>query len=504
MKQAILSVFFISLSTFLFLLVISKLFLKKKNNNKKSPPSPPSIPIIGHLHLVKKPIHRALQNIAQNYGPIVALKFGSRPVVVVSSPSAIEECFTTNDIVFANRPRLLMGKHLNYNNTTIATASYGPLWRELRRVSVIEFFSTVKLNTYLGIRQEEIKILLKNLFQGLSKGFRRVKMMSRLSELSFNIVMRMVAGKRYFGTEVEDYQEAKEFRGLVREIFDISGASNLGDFLSFFRLIDFQNMEKSMVALHKKYDLFLQRLVDERRSKRGGKTKTLVDTMLSLQESESQNFTDDIIKGMILTLLLAGTDTSSATIEWAMSLLLNHPEVLKKARAELDNCVGHERLAEESDLSKLQYLQCIVNETLRLFPPAPILGLHESSDDCTVGGFDVPGGTMLIANAWAIHRDPKVWDDPTSFRPERFEGGESKAYTFVPFGTGRRQCPGAGLANRVVNLSLAVLIQCFEWERVSKELVDLSEGTGLTMPKDKPLEALCKPREQMIAILTTL
>ena len=203
-------------------------------------------------------------------------------------------------------------------------------------------------------------------------------------------------------------------------------------------------------------------------------------------------------------MLSAGTDTSSVTIEWAMSLLLNHPEILRRARAELDDIVGEDRLVDEPDLINLPYLQNIINETLRLFPAAPLLLPHESSGDCTIGGFDVPRGTMLLANAWAIHRDPKWWDDPTSFKPERHESKEGDPYKFIPFGIGRRSCPGAGLANRVMGLALAALIQCFEWERVSEELVDMSEGQGLTMPKLKPLEAMCRPRERMIRVLSEL
>lgn len=203
-------------------------------------------------------------------------------------------------------------------------------------------------------------------------------------------------------------------------------------------------------------------------------------------------------------MLSAGSDTSSLTIEWAMSLLLNHPKVLDKARAELDAVVAESRLVDESDLSKLPYLQNIINETLRLFPAAPLLVPHESSDDCTIGGYDVARGTMLLVNAWAIHRDPKVWEDPMSFRPERFEDGENQAYGFIPFGVGRRSCPGAGLGNRVVGLALAALIQCFDWVRIGDELVDMSEGPGLTMPKSKPLEALCQPREMMVNVLSEL
>lgn len=215
-------------------------------------------------------------------------------------------------------------------------------------------------------------------------------------------------------------------------------------------------------------------------------------------------FVGNFINYFLQTLLLAGTDTTSATIEWAVSLLLNHPDVLRKARVEVASYVGDDRLADETDLPKLNYLQCIVNETQRLYPVAPLLVPHISSNDCTVGGFDIPCGTMLLPNVWAIHRDPKVWDNPTSFRPERFENGESHTYTFLPFGVGRRQCPGVALANRVLTLCLAALIQCFEWERVSEELVDLSEGEGLTMPKKKPLEVMCKAREQMIDILSKL
>lgn len=188
-----------------------------------------------------------------------------------------------------------------------------------------------------------------------------------------------------------------------------------------------------------------------------------------------------------------------------MSLLLNHPDVLKKARAQVDKYIGHERLVQETDLPNLPYIQCIINETLRLFPAGPLLVPHESSADCTIGGFDVARGTMVLVNAWAIHRDPMIWDDALSFKPERFEKlGNDHGHRFLPFGMGRRQCPGAGLANKIVTLALASLIQCFEWERVSEELVDLSEGKGLTMPKEAPLEAMCKARQRISHVLTEL
>ena len=178
-----------------------------------------------------------------------------------------------------------------------------------------------------------------------------------------------------------------------------------------------------------------------------------------------------------------------------MALLLNHPNALNKVKEEIDIHIGQERLIEESDLSKLVYLQNVISETLRLFPAGPLLLPHMASDHCQVEGFDIPKGTMLLVNAWAIHRDPKAWDNPASFKPERFNGGENNNYKLLPFGLGRRACPGIGMANRVLGLTLGLLIQCFDWKRVDEKEVDMVEGLGLSIPKAVPLEAMCQARE---------
>lgn len=195
-------------------------------------------------------------------------------------------------------------------------------------------------------------------------------------------------------------------------------------------------------------------------------------------------------------LLAAGTDTSSGTLEWALSLLLNNPRVLKKAQSEIDDHIGNDRLLDESDIAKLPYLNCIINETLRMYPPGPLLIPHESSNQCLVGGYRVPRSTMLLVNVWAIQNDPKNWEDAMEFKPERFEGikGNRDGFKLMSFGSGRRGCPGEGLAVRMVGLGLGSLIQCFDWERDGEELVDMSEGVGLTLPKATPLMAYCKPR----------
>ncbi|XP_073039473.1 cytochrome P450 81Q32-like [Primulina eburnea] len=475
----------------LFLLLA--LIFPSKSRNRKLPPSPvPAFPVIGHLHLLRPPMHRIYHKFSESLGPIFSLRFGNRLVVVVSSSTAAEECFTKNDIVLANRPRLIIGKYIGYNYTGLTSCPYGEHWRNLRRLTTIEIFSSARLNVFQSIRQDEIKILLRKLYQKSHHDFGRVELKSLLSELSFNMIMRMVAGKRYFGVS-EDDEQAKEYRELIKKAFMYGGISNTADFFPVLKWIDYNGKVKGMQRMGKEMDAFLQGLIDGHR--RDKIKTTMIGHFLDLQESQPEYYTDSIIKGIILVMLLGGTDTTSITIEWAMSALLNHPEKLEKAKAELDSFVGSNRLIDESEVPKLPYLQNIISETFRLFPAAPLLVPHESSDDCKIGGYDIPKGTILLVNAWAIHRDPMTWDDPASFKPERFEGKEIGPAKLLPFGMGRRSCPGSGLAQRVVGLTLGSLVQCLEWRRISEEMVDLSEGIGISMPKAIPLEAECKARE---------
>ncbi|KAB1220299.1 Cytochrome P450 81D11 [Morella rubra] len=192
------------------------------------------------------------------------------------------------------------------------------------------------------------------------------------------------------------------------------------------------------------------------------------------ENPEPEFYSDDVIKSMILMMYVAGTDTTATTLEWAISLLLNHPDVLQK--------------------------------TLRLYPTVPFLLPHFSTEDCTVGGFQIPIGTTLLVNAWFMHRDPKPWEEPTRFKPERFEAtnGETDGFKFVPFGIGRRSCLGAGMGQRIISLTLGAPIQCFDWEKPGKEMVDMNSSGGFIMHEAKPPEAACSPRYSMTTVLSEL
>ncbi|GFZ18790.1 cytochrome P450, family 81, subfamily D, polypeptide 8 [Actinidia rufa] len=290
---------YVTVSVFVVFITFKLLSKGNKNRRRNLPPSPPALPVIGHLHLLKQPLHRTLQNLSQNLGSVFSLRLGSRLVVVVSSSSVAEECFTKNDVVLANRPRFIIGKYLSYNYTTVVVvAPYGDYWRNLRRLMALEIFSTNRLNLFLSIRQDEIKLLLRRLYQKSSNDFARVELKSKFSELTFNIIMRMIAGKRYYGDDLADCEEAKGFRELVSEAFKYSGVSNPADFLPVLRWIDFKGFEKNLAKLHKRIDSRLQGLIDEHR--RDKSKNTMIDHLLSLQESQPENYTDSVIKGLML------------------------------------------------------------------------------------------------------------------------------------------------------------------------------------------------------------
>ncbi|CAI0464896.1 unnamed protein product [Linum tenue] len=302
---------------FLLSYPLAKYFLKPKTGSLPLPPSPAfPLPILGHLHLLRKPLHRTLAALsAKHGGGATLLRFGSRRVLHVSSPSLAEECFTKNDVAFANRPGLLAGKHLGYNFTTLVWAPYGHHWRNLRRVATIEILSTTRIHMLQQIRVDETRATLLRLFEKSTSasGVAVVDMKSMFFELTMNVMMRMIAGKRYYtggaGGE-EELEEAKMFKEIVEETMELSGATNVGDFVPVLRWVGLNKGEKRLAALQGKRDGFMQKLIEERRRRsvtaaRGGSGegghKTMTDVLLGLQETEPKYYTDDIIRGLMLS-----------------------------------------------------------------------------------------------------------------------------------------------------------------------------------------------------------
>ncbi|KAM0821253.1 hypothetical protein ACQ4PT_009465 [Festuca glaucescens] len=418
--------------------------------------------------------------------PFTNLNPASENEVTSIADTAAEECFTANDAVLAGRPQVLAGEHLGYRRTSVVWVSYGDHWRGLRRFVAAELFSSSRLGALAAERRSEVAFLVENLLHDAvpSSG---ITLRPKLFELVLNVMLRAITGRRHAG-DVHRFQE------IVEESFAVSGVPSVGDFFPALRWVDrVRGVEAALANLQSSRDAFVTGLIDDHRrtrdaGSRDGEKKAVIDVLMEHQRTDPEYYTDTVVKGIVLVLLTAGTDTSALTTEWAMAQLLTHPEAMKKARAEIDAVVGTGLLVEESDITNLPYLQCIVKETLRLCPVGPVIPAHEAMEDCTVGGYHVRRGTMVLVNAWAIHRDANVWDAPQEFRPERFFGRDAVTTPMLPFGLGRRRCPA--------------LLQCFEWDIAEGSTIDMAEGAGLTMPMATPLAAVCRPREFVKSVLS--
>ncbi|XP_054818187.1 cytochrome P450 CYP82D47-like [Prosopis cineraria] len=507
---------------FLYLLFsITRRHRRNKTTTREAPPEAGGAwPVIGHLHLLggPDPPHKTLGNMADKYGPIFTIRLGVNPTLIVSSWEVAKECFTVNDRTFASRPKFVAGEVMGYNFSMLAASHYGSYWRNVRKILTLELLSNHRLQMLKHLRESEVKSAMKDTYDRWlelnTKTGRNLQAVPPLScemkkwfgDITLNVVYRMVVGTRFAETEGKE-----TIRKTLRDLFDLSGAFLISDALPYLRWLDLGGQEKAMRKTAKELDQFVQFWVDEHRRSRDdsgpgqGKAKhgNFMDVLLSnAHEAEMIDGPDSntMIKATSLVLILAATDTTTATLTWALSLLMNNRDILKKAVHEVDTQVGGERLASESDIKNLPYLQAILKETLRLYPAAPLDVMHKSVDDCTVAGYHIPTGTHLLTNLSKIHRDPRVYEDPLEFRPERFLSRHKdvdlrgKHFELIPFGAGRRMCPGISFALLMMQLTLANLLQGFHIETPDNQPVDMSEQVGLTNIKASPLRVLLTPR----------
>ncbi|XP_022768843.1 cytochrome P450 CYP82D47-like [Durio zibethinus] len=505
----------------LFFFLFTSAFSKKSFSKKiKAPEVSGARPFLGHLHLLggRKPAYITLGDLADTYGPIFTIRLGIKPALVISSWEIAKECFTTNDKAFVNRPRSLAAELLGYNYAMFGFSPYGPYWRHVRKIATLELLSNHRLEKLKHIRESEIRTFIKQLYELVVKGGRNnnssekvvVEMKKSFWTLNINTVFKMVIGKRY--SEVENShgkEENERRRKAVRALFELTGTFTVADSLPFLRWLDLGGHEKAMKKTAKELDQLLEECLEEHKQKinssgkMDGEHDNFMDMMLSLLVDAadlSSYDADTINKATCMAIILGGTDTTTVTITWAISLLLNHRDILKKAQHELDTYVGKDRLVQESDIKNLVYLQAVVEETMRLYPAAPLSVPHESIEDCITGGYYIPAGTRLLINLSKLQRDPKVWSNPDEFQPERFltthkdVDVRGQNYELIPFGSGRRICPGISFAVQVLQLSLVNLLQAFEITTPLDQPVDMVGGAGLTNLKATPLEVILTPR----------
>ncbi|CAH8350384.1 unnamed protein product [Eruca vesicaria subsp. sativa] len=480
--------------------------LRKCEADSSTIPEPMgALPLFGHLHLLrgKELVCKKLAAISDKLGPIFSLKLGFYKLVVTSDPDIIKDCFTTNDLVLATRPNISFGRYVGYNNAVLALAPYGDYWRELRKIATVHLFSNQSMEMLGHIRYSEVNAFIKQIYKAGGDNTSTVKIDLLFEFLTFNIILKKMVGKRTEFGEVKSeewrYKEALKSSEYLAAVFMIGDVIPWLGWLDFSKIAQMKNTFKELDSAITKW---LQEHLEKRsRNENNKEEKTIMDLLLDILPEDvviCGHVRDVIVKATILVLTLTGADSTSITLTWAVSLLLNNPAALKAAQEEIDNIVGKERWVEESDIPNLKYLQAIVKETHRLYPPAPLTGIREASKDCLLGGYRVEKGSRLLVNIWKLHRDPKIWPDPKTFKPERFMEEKSRCgksdSEYIPFSSGRRSCPGMNLGLRVVHFVLARLIQGFELHKVSDEPLDMTEGPGLALPKIQPVEVVAMPR----------
>ncbi|URE27446.1 cytochrome P450 [Musa troglodytarum] len=488
-------------STMLFLIIfIKKGFSKSEAQYPRPPPGPWRLPIIGCMHHLAGQIpFRAFRDLSLTYGGLMLVRIGQADFAVASSREAAQEILKNQDPNFAARPEHVLAQIVAYGCSDVVFSPYGPYWKQLRNICLVELLGTKRIRSSASIREEETL----NLIREISTATQPINLREKLLRMSNAIISRAAIGAR------STHQET--FISVAREANDVFGRLYGVDMFRSLKLLHVLSGAKfKLQRIRRRLDKIFDDIVKEHEVKakttKGRQVaeveEDIVDALLRLKdESELEvPMTMDGIKAVMLDMLVGGTENSSSLVEWAMSELMRNPKIMEQAQKEvMEELKGKNRL-QEADVVELNYLKSIVKESLRLHPPLTLIP-RMCRKTCEVLGYEIEAGTPVFVNAWAINRDPRYWEEAESFRPERFEvksiDFKGANFEYLPFGAGRRICPGMGFGLATIYLSLAQLLLYFDWKlpdgRKPEEL-DMSETFGVTVTKKTELKLLATPR----------
>ncbi|XP_010499373.1 PREDICTED: cytochrome P450 705A5-like [Camelina sativa] len=479
-------------------------FLKKPNNGIDLPPSAPSLPIIGHLHLLLfDSIHKCFQKISSKYGPFLHLRIFHVPIVLVSSASAAHEIFNAHDTNVSFRGAIAIDECIVFGSFGYFRASCGDDWKFMRKLIMSKALGPQALERSRSIRELELERFHKNL---LDKAMKKetLKIGEEARILVNNTLGKMSLGSS-FSVEDNDGKKVSEYSIQLADLSRMFCVEQI--FHKPLEKLGISLLKNEIMQVSNKFEELLENILvnyEEQVDKHQG--TEFMDALLAAYRDEKTKYkiTRNHIKALLAELFFGAGESSSSTTRWAMAEIINNPKILERLREEIDFVVGKSRLIQETYLPKLPYLQAVVKESLRLHPVGAVLP-REFTQDCTIGGFHISEGTSLVINAYAVMRDPNSWKDPNEFKPERFlaasilgqeEDRKEQAMKFLPFGAGRRGCPGLNLGYTLVETTIGVLVQCFDWE-IKGDKINMDEGSGLRFFLDlaHPLECIFIPRK---------
>ncbi|XP_057435520.1 cytochrome P450 76T24-like isoform X2 [Lotus japonicus] len=473
---------------------ILRLLYNQTQNSSKLPPGPRPYPIIGNILELGTNPHISLTKLSKIYGPIMTLKLGTITTIVISSPQLAKQVLQENGQTFSSRIVSHAVQAVEHQKCSAVWLPPLAKWRNLKRVCATKVFSTQMLDSTKVLRQEKLKELLDFVKEKSNKGEAL-----DLGEAVFSTVLNSISNT-FFSVDLTHStcdEKSQEFKNIIWKIMEYAGKPNVADFFPILRPLDPQGVHAKMSHYFMKLLKIFDGIIEERMYSRT-ESKVCNDVLDSLlcnnvEETSSPLSCKEILH-LFLDLFVAGIDTTSSTVEWAMAELLRNPNKLAKAKEELCEVVGEDAPLEESHISKLPYLQAVVKETFRLHPPAPFLLPHKCDEVVNISGFQVPKDAQVFVNVWAMGRDPTIWENPNMFEPERFLKCEinfkGNNFELIPFGAGKRICPGLPLAHRSVHLMVAFLLHNFEWklaDGLTPENMNMVEHFGLTLKKMQPL-----------------
>ncbi|XP_048319339.1 (S)-N-methylcoclaurine 3'-hydroxylase isozyme 1 [Ziziphus jujuba] len=480
-----------------FLFIILKLFKSSSISKSSSlPPGPFPWPIVGNIFQIGKEPHLAFTNLAKTYGPLFSLRLGNQLLIVGSSPDAAMEILKTQDRYLSGRyiPHVVPAKSLELNNFSLGwTLECNEHWRNLRTICRGELFSSKAIATQACIREKKVLEMLE--FIGKMQG-QVVKIRDLAHGVVYNMISNILISRDLINLEDESING--EMSRLVRNIMELSSTPNISDIYPILGPLDVQGLRKKSMELYDRGRKMWEAIIKERKEIRkfsdASTDQDFLDALINTGCPEVQ------VHMLLSELLTAGTDTSSSTIEWTLAELIRNPRCMKIVEEELAREISQD-LVKESHLPNLTYLQACVKEAMRLHPSAPLLLPHRAVESCQVMTYTIPKDSMVLVNFWAISRDPDYWEDPLVFKPERFLNlsldFKGNDFQLIPFGSGRRICPGLSMAAKHVPLVVASLIHSFNWSLpngMDPRDLNMTERYNITMMKEKPLLLIPKTK----------
>ncbi|KAF7148583.1 hypothetical protein RHSIM_Rhsim03G0225200 [Rhododendron simsii] len=499
------------------------------HHRNKLPPGPTTIPLITNLLFLRKSFtefESALRSYRAKYGPIITLRLGFRPGILISSPALAHQALVQNGAVFSDRPAPPATlKIISRNQHNISSAGYGPTWRLLRRNLTSEILHPSRVKSYSAARRWVLAILFERLAGESRSAAEGVRVVDHFQYAMFCLLVLMCFGDRL------DEKQIRAVEKVQRELLVSSRRFQILNVWPMLGKIVFRNRWREFSQLRKSQEDVLVPLVRSRvevvKQRKEGKVEpdkegvvAYVDTLVDLElPDEKRKLNEGEMVGLCSEFLNGGTDTTSTALQWIMANLVKYPHVQTKLYEELYGTMGpspqlgeeKENLViiKEDDLQRMLYLKSVVLEGLRRHPPGHLVLPHTVTKDVEFEGYLVPKGAMINFMVADIGWDPNVWDEPMEFKPERFftnttDGGcgaldlfditGSREIKMMPFGAGRRICPAAGLAMLHLEFFVANLVWYFEWTAVEGDTVDLSEKQEFTTVMKYPLRARISPR----------